>query len=252
MKQFVLLSLLLASCAGEEAIEMQVPVVVDATQLDTVVTDLGYSVTVTSARAAIADIQFTVQGEDHEVTTVARVWDWLVPSAHAHPGHSGGGQVTGELNGSFIIDWVNSGQTLGTGNLLTGQYRGANFSFRQAGPEDGLSADDLLNGHTFALELEVSREQETFEVEVAVLLDEGTAIVGVPFDHEITSTSTEPLGLVLTTQAPDAGGTLFDGIDFAAAAVDSDGVTRIVPGQTEHNQLRRLLGSHDFYNLQAQ
>lgn len=230
---------------------MQLPVVIDASRVEPVQTDLGYLVTMTRARAAIRDIEFSIEGEEHEISALAHVWNWLVPSAYAHPGHSAGGEVTGELRGSFIIDWMDAEEALGTASLLTGAYHGANFVFRHAGAEDGLSEDDPLLGHTFAVGLEVSRGEESWQVDVVLDLDEDTALIGVPFDHEVTKSSSESIGLELATKDPFQAGTLFDGIDFAVLDTGSDGVTRIAPGQTAHNQLRRLFGSHDFYFIET-
>jgi hypothetical protein len=56
------------------------------------------------------------------------------PRAWAHPGHYSGGDVTGELVGEFILDWIGGdGMALGTADLLAGDYNGFNFTFRRGG-----------------------------------------------------------------------------------------------------------------------
>lgn len=247
MRALLMTSLILASCGGQEAIEVQIPVIADSSGIDPVETDLGYSVSILEARAAIRNIEFSIEGEEHESGTMARLWSWLVPTAHAHPGHSAGGEITGELRGDFLIDWMDDGRSLGTARILTGQYQGANFSFRRAEASDGLSAEDPLLGHTFHLLLEVSRDQESWEVEIVLDLEDGTRLIGAPFEHELTESSAESIGLQLLTRDPFEEDTLFDGLDFAPLDDDEDGQIAIVPGQAEHNQLRRLFGAHDFY-----
>lgn len=251
MKHLAIFILLTSSCGGSEAVETQLPVVVDSSRVQTVETNLGYSVAVRSARGAIRDLEFTIEGEEHVASTMDRVWSYLVPSAYAHPGHAADGEVTGELRGNFIIDWSDDGQALGPASLLTGQYRGVNFGFRRAEAADGLSEADPLLGHTLHLELDVSRGEDSYEVDLTLDLDDDARLVGTPFDHRVTASSGESIGLQLATEDPYEGGTLFDDVDFAAIEVDADGITRIAPGQATHNQLRRLFGSHDFYFVVA-
>ena len=56
---------LYAACSSEEAPRVAAHVVVDGTGMLPTRSDLGYTVTVTRARAALRDLQFTVGGETH-------------------------------------------------------------------------------------------------------------------------------------------------------------------------------------------
>lgn len=250
MKHELLLLLILSACGGTEATEVALETTVDPQTAAVVTTNLGYSVEILEARTALANIEFTTEGEEHENLT-ARVWSWLVPSAHAHPGHSAGGIVTGELRGDFVVDWVDDTQPLGTARLLTGQYEGANFAFRTASADDGLAADDPMLGHVAHLLLAITRDDAQWQADIRIDVDAETFVIGAPFQHEVVETSTETLVLGLLTTDPTTDDTLFDDLDFAALDDDDDGAIAIVPGETTHNQLRRRLTSHAFYGVEA-
>lgn len=239
-KQATWFLVLASACGGgSEAVQVQLPVVSDARRIETFETDVGYAITLTMARAAVRDLELTIEGEEHE--TGATVW---------HPGHAAGGEVTGELRGDLVVDFLADGAALGTATLLTGPYEGANFTFRRAGAGDGLDAADPLLGHTFHVELVAERDGQMWTVTMALDLDDGARLEGAPFPHEVTEASTETLGLQLTPVDPFEGSTLLDGIDLAPLDGDGDGAIAIEPGQTAHNQIRRLLGAHDYYYLE--
>ena len=85
MRQFLLIAA--AGCAGtEQAAAVELPVATTSTPVASATTDLGYTVQLDRLRVAVAGIQFTIEGEQHKRTSVA-----------PHPGHSAGGEVTGEL-----------------------------------------------------------------------------------------------------------------------------------------------------------
>jgi len=237
---------LCSACGGREAVVVDLPVVVDTDLVAPVETDLGYTVTLTQARTAVADLEFTILGEEHE-SMAARLWDALVPTAHAHPGHDGNGEVTGELPGNYIVDWMQPDQVLGVAAVLTGDYNGANFLFRVADADDGLAGDDPLLGHTMYLEATAVRDSETFQVQITLDLEAGTPLIGAPFDLAVSELGDDVIELELTPLDPFEGDTAFDGIDFAALDEDGDGVVVIEPYQPTHNVLRRAFAAHDHY-----
>ena len=119
-KAIILSSLLVVACTGgSESTTIDLGVETSAMNEDPAVTDLGYRITVTDARLAVADILFTTGGDEEPLTS--RVWNWIVPSAYAHPGHFGGGEVAGELLGNHLLDWQAGGAPLGTARMLTGR-----------------------------------------------------------------------------------------------------------------------------------
>ena len=80
---------------------MELPVVVDAVQVERVTTDMDYEVEVTEARIAVKDFTFAIAGELHTASLLRETYEWLVPTALAHPGNYQGGDITGEMPGTF-------------------------------------------------------------------------------------------------------------------------------------------------------
>ena len=240
----MIIALLVAGCSGKEAVEVELPVLVSSERIERAENDLGWTITVSSLRAAIRDVQFTIEGEEHEAGVAARQ---LAPPPPPHPGHSAGGDVTGELPGDWLIDWMDDGAVIGTGTLLTGDYQGANFTFRRAGEADGLAEGDPLLGHTFHLVGRAEKDGEAIDFDVVLDVDEDTELVGAPFDLEVTEETTAGIGLEIATIDPFEDDTLFDGLDCAALDDDGDGAIAIRPGDAAHNRLRRLLQAHDYY-----
>jgi hypothetical protein len=244
--------LVLTACTpSQEPVHVPLAVVLDASAVSKSTTDLGWTVELSSARIAAADLRFTIQGEMHGATASLGRWfgDLVIARAWAHPGHYAGGDVTGELLGEFVLDWLgDDGATLGTADLLVGDYNGMNLDFRAATESDGLAADDPLLGHT-AHFVGVARSGDVaLEFTAVVDLDAGAQLIGAPFEATIDADTTAPIELQLVPTDPEEGTSLFDGIDFAALEPGDDGIAAIVPGDVAHNLLRRTLQSHVHYN----
>jgi hypothetical protein len=244
------LPLALAVCdAGSEPAAVVLPVVADGAGLAACTTAEGYTVELTAARVAVRDLEFTVGGEVH-----ARLPEplrrLLLPAvAAAHPGHYAGGEVTGELPGNFVLDpFAGADRSLGDAVLLEGEYHGANLYFRAADAADGLPAGDALLGHTAVLAGTASRGADSWTFEARLDIEDGTQLVGAPFDLAVAPTTSVTLVLrLLTTDPSTETDTLFDGIDFAALDTDADGRVEIRPGDEAHNRLRRTLQVHDHW-----
>lgn len=248
----ILLGASLACAPSQEAARVELPVVVDGSSLVEAETDLGYEVRLDTARIAARDLEFTILGEMHARAARPRpfrLWDLLVPDAFAHPGHYAGGDVTGELPGLFVLDWIaGDGEALGDAALLVGAYHGLNLTFRAAVE---LPASDPLAGHT-AHFAGVARSGPAEIAFTAVLdLDEGARLIGAPFSLEVDEGSDLTLGLRLLLRDPASAANLFDGVDFAALDEDGDEAIEILPGDAAHNIVRRALQSHVFYGVEA-
>ncbi len=228
---------------------MPLAVVSSARGIEAGTSDLGYTVTLRRARAALSDLEFTVGGEVHDTSALARLWDLVVPSAYAHPGHAAGGDVTGVLAGRFLVDWMADGAVLGTALLLEGEYEGANFTFRRAGSEDGLAADDPLLGHTFAVEGTATRGDQVIEFDAQIDIDDGALMVGAPFVLTVSPETRATLALELFPTDPVDGNCVWSGVDFAALDGDGDGAVSIRPGDDAHNILRRNVQIHNHYYI---
>jgi hypothetical protein len=244
-----LAAVVLGGCGSQEAPRLLLPVTIDASQAAAAVTsDLGYSVTLTRARAALEDLQFTTGGETH-LALLERVERWLLPVAQAHPGHGAGGEVVGELRGWFLVDWLRNDAAMGTATLVASRYRGANFGFRTATASE-LPASDPLIGHTFHLEGTASRDGRTIGFTALLDVDETAVLIGAPFDHQIAEGSTEALGLrLLPTDPTDARDTLWNQVDFFALAGAASATVQIAAPQEAHNVLVRAFRAHDHYDI---
>lgn len=251
MHRWVLGAALVVACTpSEEAQRVQLAVEVDDAPLMVGENDLGWRFELGAARLAVSDLQFTILGEMHE----ASAWlpSWVLGRAWAHPGHLAGGDVTGELTGEFVLDWVaGGGARLGVAEMLTGVYHGVNFGFRVAAASDGLAGADPLLGHTAYLAGTASKAGQTIMFTAQIDVDAGTQMVGATFDLEVERTDQALLAIQLLPVDPIEGFSLLDGLDFAALDPDGDGVVAIVPGDEAHNFVRRTLQSHVHYKAVA-
>lgn len=247
---FLLASATALSCASQEAVRVRVEVELDGSTVMDTTNDLGWTVTLTGARIAVSDLQFTIQGEMHEAT--AWLEGWLVRRAWAHPGHYAGGNVTGELLGNFVFDWLErDGDVLGMAVLLTGDYNGFNFLFRRGDEDDGLAGDDPLRGHTAHFTGTAQKDGNLVTFSAVLDVNEGTQMVGAPFELVVETGTDVPIGIQLEATDPVESKSLFDGLDFGALSDDDDGEVLIEPGSEAHNILVRTIQSHAHYNAEA-
>ena len=171
--------------------------------------------------------------------------------AYAHPGHFEGGEVTGELLGAFVVDWIaDDGRDLGLATLLVGSYGGANFTFGR-GTAERLPAGDPLVGHTARIAGEATRDDTSWAFTIVVDSPEGRELVGAPFEGEMHGDALGSLRLRILAQDPYEGDTLFDGIDFQALDRDGDGVVTLLPddGEEASNLFRRTFQTHDHFEV---
>lgn len=236
-----------------EAPRVELAVAVDATASAPVTNDLGYEVVLSEARVALRNVVFTVAGE-----ASASLWDVaseaLVGTAYAHPGHLQGGEVTGELLGEYVLDWVAEDQrVLGDATLIATTYQAANFTFAR-GSEMNLDATDPLIGHTAILSGSATRGTDVVMFTIVVDSPEDRELIGAPFDTTLTELSAGRLGVRLDVLDPIEGDTLFDELDFTALDADGDGVLRIDPDAADglgdaYNLFRRRFQTHDHYSV---
>jgi len=236
-----------ACMPSQEAARVQLEVQLDASGITASTNDAGWTVELTTVRLAVSDIQFTILGEMHGAS--ASLGGWFYSRAWAHPGHYAGGDVTGELPGAFILDWTAAdGSTLGTAELLTGDYNGMNFTFRAAVAADGLAATDPLLGHAGHFAGTARKGEQTLTFTAVFDIPAGTQLVGAPFEDSVEASSVAPIELQFLPTDPVEGASLFAGVDFAALDPDGDGVVSIGPGDEAHNIVRRALQTHVHYN----
>lgn len=249
------------ACDSEQAPRVTLPVVVDGDGIVPFDTDLGYRIEITKLRVAFDNVEFTTGGEMHAslIRRVGRgLHDLVVPTAYAHPGHYAGGEVTGEMTGRFVVDWLDDGASLGEAVLLGGMYSGANFVFTRATADDGLEAEDPIIGHTMEIEGTATKDGTSFTFHGFIDEEDGKRVVGLPISEEVTAEETDfevrastsvTLGLQVLMIDPFEPDTAFDGIDFAAADADADGDVELVAGEAPYNLLLRQLQVHDQYRV---
>jgi hypothetical protein len=232
-------------CSAEEAPRATVAVEAAAGPIAAVETDLGYRVTLTEARVALGDITFTIAGEVHTASWSPGLFDWLVPTASAHPGHYQGGEVTGELRGQLIVDFLAERPTrIGLATMLVGTYTAANVTLEHA---VSLPEGDALRGKTAVFAGTAERNGVTHAFEAVIDSPVGREITGVPCAVDITNDAPATLTLRLTPFDDLESDTLFDGLDFAALDRDGDGQVTITPEESgdAYDLLRRTFQTHD-------
>ena len=245
----ILVLVIAAGCEGTQpSVTVQLPLVADGSTLSAFTTDLGYEVTLARVRLAASGVWFTQGGEPHS-SVLEDLQGLLVPPAHAHPGHYGGGEVTGERAGPFIVEWTpGSLQDLGDAILVTGDYHGANLPFRLADDHDDLAAGDILVGHSVHVEGISMRGGDVLEFEAVLDVPSGGEVIGMAMDLEVRDDTVATLAWRLLPLS-NVGTTLVDGVDFKALDPDGDGTVRIEPGQEDHNRIQRAFLKHDFYEI---
>ncbi|MGK0361597.1 MAG: hypothetical protein ACI9U2_003915 [Bradymonadia bacterium] len=213
---------MLGCSPSEEAAKVVRPVAIDGAGVTAVQTDLGYTVTLTQARAVITQVQF-VRAADVVAWSALSL---ILGTAHAHPGHGEGGALVGELPGEHVVDWVGqSGAALGDA-VLIGAANTVRFTFAAGSQEAGsvqiagVASKDGVE-HPFAADFDLA----------------DVAVEGVPFLPEALEAAA--WGLRFTAADPFEDDTLFDGIDFATATWSA--------GDEGHNRLGRALRTHDHY-----
>lgn len=251
-----LTTLILTGCEAEEAPRIELPIVADGSLVAPTTTDLGYVVELSEARMVLSNVLFTVRGEAH---AARRLSDWLIAPAYAHPGHFHGGEISGEMPGRFVVDWIQGhGQPLGTATLLAGNYESANFTFAYGTPDDGLPANDALLEHTAILRGVAKRIDDGQETAFVALIqaNKGRDLIGAPFEIEISGQTQSQLGFRLATTDPYEGDSLFDGIDFAELAQGKELITFSESNdqeevRTAYFRLRRTFQTHDHFEFVA-
>jgi hypothetical protein len=254
-----LVALFATGCAGaEEATRLALPVVADASGMTPVQTDLGYDVKLSEARLVIDDLEFTMAGEAHTASFWQRLCELVIPSAHAHPGHDEGGDVTGELRGHFLIDLLAADTApIGVAELIAGVYQSVNFTFAKATAEDGLAPGDPLLGHTALFVGVATRGAEHVPFRIALDTPDSRQLVGAPFQVSLTGDRRWTLGFELVTIDPAEGDTLFDGIDFDVLPLGADGkLTLDASGSARaavdaYDTLRGTFMTHDHFQVSA-
>lgn len=250
MKTALCLSAALCACTtSEEAAIVELPVTTTSAAMPAAITDLGYTIALDRVRIGVTQIEFTVDGELHAKRGTVETTRPTRPAYH--PGHSAGGEVTGELSGDHVLTFEGAPQhPLGMAQLIVGRYTGANFAFRATTANDGLAGDDPLLGHAFHLTGTASRDGVTKAIDLVLDVEPDTAVIGATFQDRVEPGADHGLAIELYPTDPVEGDTAFDGVDFFALS-ETD-LVEIRPGSDAHNLIRREIQTHDHYGVRPQ
>ena len=247
MALIIAVPLLFAVCdpAGDEPEQLTLTVTGSNTGIKDCVNDLGWHVAVNRFEVSFQNLEFTIEGDTH-AGLLKRISDVVVPVAQAHPGHLAGGEVTGELPGSFVVDFASPHPTvLGAGTFLEGQYNGMNLYFTTAiKGADGSTADPVV-GHTAYIEGVAQKDTTRIPFHITLDIEDNLQMIGGVMDLTVTADTVTAPDIALQTIDPFENDTLFDGVDFGAVPTDTSGTAVITPGQDAHNYMMKDLISHD-------
>jgi hypothetical protein len=248
--------LFLLACSPEvdESVQVDFKMVLNGTNIvKSNPNNLGWIVKTDKFKLAVKNFEFTIGGEMHpRFSLLQKISSFIEPAAFAHPGHEAGGEVTGQLNGIWVLN-MKSGtfSTIGTATLLEGEYHGFNFYFAKATVADGLAAGDPVIGHSAYIAGSAVKDGKTISFTAQLDEDAGMRVIGGIFKHTVKDGDTSTMVLRVEDWVDLEGMlapvSLYDNIDFGALDTDDDGVVVIVPGQPAHNILKKQLYNHDFY-----
>ena len=243
---------LLIACepSGDEPEEILMQVVSQGNQLVSVTNAEGWQVSLDAFDLCITNLEFTQEGEAH-ASLLKRISDFLIPEAMAHPGHLAAGDVTGTLNGRWLISFLNPPQSLGQATILEGTYNGLNLSYCAADASMGVAADNPVHGHHAYISGTAAKNSATIQFTAQIDIADDPKLWGGVFELDVTASTTSTLALRPLTVDPSEGDTFFDGLDFGVLDEDGDGKVALVAGMPAHNILMKTLLSHDHWSVVA-
>lgn len=193
----------------------------------------GTSFELTNVEVTMGDLEFTTGGEAH-TAMLPSLWDIVVPSAHAHPGHFSGGEVLGELPGIFTTNLLLGGQ-LGEAQLLEGEYQGLNFAF---GPSEQNTSMRIAG---------IARwEGNEREFSIDWVSTPDVQVIGIPFEANVAADD-ETQQIHISIKLTNDGQTILDDLEF----VVDERPLALGPDDEGSNRIKRKMLTHDFYDAEA-
>jgi hypothetical protein len=251
---FVAVPALLCGCAdsgtGGAAVQFEMAVVAvpdEGQEPGSFATRTGYRVELTEARVALGPIYLYENPPPvaRASTPLRRLWDVLVPSAHAHPGdlHFAGGAVKGEFLGQVVLDGLSSEATeLGAVQGVAGPAR--SFSVLLEPPSSAEARSALHDHHAYVVGT-AEKDGKSYPFEGGLDIEDlGTLrkVEGIPVEAEIGSRTRVTIELHLGRWFADA--------DFARLSVlDSKG--RYVIDDESQVRTAWFIGARSFDTFSA-
>ena len=251
-----IISVVLTSACNEpkEAPKVELSVYTEANQWSSFITNLNYEIELERVQLVAKDLNFTTSGQLHSSTLWHDITSSVVPTVHAHPGHSQGGEVIGELLGEFIFEWSPGDRKfLGIATLIAGQYSAAEFTFGYGSMESSPFNDQLMD-HSILLSGTATKNEQVLSFLVTVDSPSDRKLIGVPFDAMVKANLNGELVIRFHGTDPSGAKSIFDQVDFLILDQDNDGVIVIGPDmvavEDTYNIVRRSLLTHDHYSVE--
>ncbi len=227
----------------EEAQRFELPVLVDGDSLEEFETNRGYQIDLEEVLFRVERVEFTVGGEAHgEASLLPRLRQMVIGEAYAHPNHSAGGEVAGEIVGPFDLHWLLGEMTeIEVGTFLEGNYGGYNLFLTVA---DGYS--EVAEGMTGRISGTASKNGEQIPFEVA-LVGQNTEIYGGALSGNLPDEAVTAVALEFLAYEPHSSWSIFDRVEFSELSQDQDGVVRIESGSLAYARIQTALASHEHY-----
>jgi hypothetical protein len=213
-------------------------------------TRTGFRVTLSEAYVALGPIY--VYENPPPVAAAAprrswpgKVWELLVPSAHAHPGdvHFAGGAVKGEFVGQVLFDALAAEPlSLGSVDGIAGPAR--SFSIELNPPSSEQASAALRASHAYVVGV-AEKDDVTYEFEGGLSIDDaGTLrkVEGIPLEVDLREGSQLTIQLHLDTWFQDA--------DFARLQDRSDS-GRLLITPTSQVRTAWFIGARSFEAFSA-
>ena len=238
----------------KEAPKVQLPVYTEADRWSPFMTDLDYAIEIERVQLVAKDLNFTTSGQLHSSTLWQKVTSSILPIVHAHPGHSQGGEVIGELMGEFLFEWSPGDRKfLGIATLIAGPYSAADFTFGY-GSMDSSPSNDQLMDHSIFLSGTATKNEQVLSFLITIDAPNDRKLIGIPFDAMIKSNLNGELMIRFHGTDPSEANSIFDQIDFVMLDQDYDDVVVIDPDivavEDAYNIIRRSLLTHDHYSVE--
>ena len=245
---------LTAACnEPKEAPKVELSVYTEANQWSSFITDLNYEIELERVQLVAKDLNFTTSGQLHSSTLWKEITSSIISKVHAHPGHSQGGEVIGELMGEFLFEWSPGVRKfLGVATLIAGQYSAAEFTFGYGSMESSSSNDQLMD-HSILLSGTATKNEQVLSFLITVDSPSDRKLIGVPFDAMVKANLNGELVIRFHGTDPSEINSIFDQVDFVVLDQDDDSVVVIGPDivtvEDTYNIIRRSLLTHDHYSV---
>ncbi|WP_437731012.1 hypothetical protein [Sorangium sp. So ce1335] len=205
-------------------------VAADAASVEPFTTALGWTITLSRAHLSVGSLHYFegapltahggAPGRGGAASPLDRLVRWVVPEAHAHPGHYTAGEARGQMAERTSVDLLRGATALADADAVSGAVRSARFTFG-APPAGPLAA--ALDGRVVAVEGRAEKgdlarvfRARAGAADVADAATGEPAVEGCAFDEAFL----DGPGVVTLVVKPSVW---LDQVDFEEVAASEDG-----------------------------